>query len=251
MRTDLQALATGGVSVEEQARNALGATLDTIVAAMTAAGIARATVPYDGVGDSGTVDVPTFLDAAGNPVEAPAALHDHVVAWVEDVLPGGWDDDSGSIGTATIDPAATPRARFDHAWRTPSRTPAPFTVRGAAAAARLRQRRGRGEDIQEDDQLDGLCAALHALGVASVHVAYSGCGDEGYVDDIGFEPANVAVPDEIRSQIEDWVCDQLPPGWEIGEGSQGDVTIRVARPRARFDHEDVIELCEDDPLTFD
>jgi hypothetical protein len=251
MRTDWQAPATGGDPGEGQARNALRATLDTLVATMTAAGIARATVPYDGVGDSGTVDAPTFLDAAGHEVEAPAALHDQVVAWVEDALPGGWDIDSGSTGTATIDPAATPRVRFDHAWRSPSRTPAPFTVRGAAAAARLRRRRGRGEDIQEDDQLDGLCAALRALGVASIHVTYSGCGDEGYVDDVGFEPTGVAVPDEIRSQIEDWVCDQLPPGWEIGEGAQGGVTIGVDRPLARFDHEDVIELCEDDPLTFD
>jgi hypothetical protein len=251
MRTDLQAPAAGLAGVRRARSHGAGAGLDAIAAAMAAAGIARATVDYHGWRDGGTVDVPAFVDTTGAAVEALAPLRDLVVSWIKAVLPGGWKADAGSAGTATIDPAATPRARFDHAWNVESLAAAPFAVLGATVAGRLRRRGGPDEDIAGDDRLEALCATLRALGVAAVLVGYTGYGDEGYVEDVQVEPEALAIPDALRQQIEDWACERLPAGWEIGAGSQGAVAIRVDRGRARFDHEDHTERSEDDPFTID
>ena len=252
MRTDLQAPAAGLAGVQGPGRDAAGVGLDAIAAAMAAAGIARATVDYHGWRDGGTVDVPAFVDAAGAAVEAPAALRDHDRRLGQGRAAGGLE---GRRGLRTARRRSTPPRRRGRGSTTPG-TSSPARRRRSPCSGR-RPRRGcdgardLGEGVAEDDRLDALCAALRALGVAVVRVDYCGYGDEGYAEDVQVEPEGVALPDALRQQVEDWACERLPAGWEVGAGSQGSVTIRVDRGRARFDHEDNTERTEDDPFTID
>jgi hypothetical protein len=82
-----------------------------------------------------------------------------------------------------------------------------------------------------------ICTALNELGVSSVELSYSGCGDDGCIDGTSFSPKTVDVPNELREIVESWTEAVLPEGYEINEGGQGTVVISVADATARIEHE--------------
>jgi hypothetical protein len=77
-------------------------------------GVATVKVRYDGAGDDGSIEEFTYDPAlrAGLPEGLEGMIEDYVI-WH---LPEGWEINSGSYGTITVD-VATGRAKHDHNWR--------------------------------------------------------------------------------------------------------------------------------------
>ncbi|MFM7289996.1 MAG: DUF6878 family protein [Planctomycetia bacterium] len=85
---------------------------------------------------------------------------------------------------------------------------------------------------------------LKKWGVAKVEAEYSGYGDSGCINHIAYldqhgQPLNM---DMVRSasdpEIENVLYEFLPDGFEINEGSQGDVTIDVQAGTVKLEHEE-------------
>src|ERR1700681_2109266 len=76
-------------------------------------GVAKVTVAYDGVGDSGSGEGVTFDPdpAAGIPEGLTNLIEDAAYAF----LPGGWEINEGSFGTLEIDVRGRKLNR-DHNW---------------------------------------------------------------------------------------------------------------------------------------
>jgi hypothetical protein len=81
------------------------------------------------------------------------------------------------------------------------------------------------------------CEVLALLGVATVRVRYDGSGDEGFVEEVVYEPAPPAgVPDGLGGLVNNFVYAFLPDGWEINAGSYGTITVDVKSAWALHDH---------------
>ena len=79
--------------------------------------------------------------------------------------------------------------------------------------------------------------------IVHVVVEYSGYGDSGQVEEVRFYDRDKKVvelagakAEKLTALIDEYVCDMLPPGWEINDGSQGTVKIDVLKQHAFFDH---------------
>ena len=81
-------------------------------------------------------------------------------------------------------------------------------------------------------QSAALLATLTAQGVAVVEAHYNGGGDNGCVEEIIYKDANdnemTVHAIATENAISDVVCNFLPDGWEINEGSSGTVILNVA-----------------------
>lgn len=103
--------------------------------------------------------------------------------------------------------------------------------------ARYHRERAAAETRARAD-LRYVAGVLRLLGVATVTAAFDGSGDEGFVEDVTYDPDPPAgLPDGLRDVIDDAVCDLLPGGWEINAGSFGTVTIDTATGEPDVDHE--------------
>lgn len=79
---------------------------------------------------------------------------------------------------------------------------------------------------------------LRAAGVAHLSVEFDGSGDAGYVEGItavGPEGSKLELRRALTELVEDFVCERLPDGWEIDEGSFGTIEFDVASGTMRFD----------------
>jgi hypothetical protein len=83
---------------------------------------------------------------------------------------------------------------------------------------------------------------LKRWGVSKVKAEYSGYGDSGAINHIAYldahdQPVNM---DTVRAasdpDIENVLYEFLPAGFEINDGSQGDVTIDVAAGTVTIEH---------------
>lgn len=128
---------------------------------------------------------------------------------------------------------------------------------------------------------DKILDALRDCGVVQVRVTYSGSGDSGQIDDVEFFDAdgrhqktaesrtvevteNVSEPPEdgenhwrefqrvravsLTSVVEDFAYDALEShhgGWEINEGSQGEVVFLVKEGKIFLNHQQNIMSTED------
>lgn len=85
---------------------------------------------------------------------------------------------------------------------------------------------------------------LKKWGVAKVEAEYSGYGDSGCINHIAYldqhgQPLNMDVVRAVSDpEIENVLYDFLPDGFEINEGSQGDVTIDVQAGTVKLQHEE-------------
>lgn len=79
-----------------------------------------------------------------------------------------------------------------------------------------------------------------------VLILYNGHGDEGFINEIRPEPEieGVTIADDLYEELESWASDVLEEnfgGWEINEGSDGDITIDVKARTTLIHHGWVVE----------
>jgi hypothetical protein len=87
--------------------------------------------------------------------------------------------------------------------------------------------------------------ALEQAGLEIVKIEYSGSSDEGFVNEIVVVKPEVpagmdaSVPHSLYQPLENQAYDLLEgkhPGWEINEGSQGDITLNVKERKVELHH---------------
>ena|SRR5579864_7067857 len=101
------------------------------------------------------------------------------------------------------------------------------------------------QEAHEEQQSGELCAALEALGVTTLQAFYNGSGDQGCVVEIIYKDANgqqmELTNNDLETLVDEVVCSILPDGWELNEGSSGNVIINVAERKLAFDHDYFVE----------
>ena|SRR4249920_2826641 len=82
-------------------------------------------------------------------------------------------------------------------------------------------------DQQTRNELRRQILILKGMGVKKVDVAYSGSGDEGYVNDVVLTPP--VIPEFNSSRLADTLYDYLDPAhvgdWVNNEGGFGEISI--------------------------
>jgi hypothetical protein len=84
-----------------------------------------------------------------------------------------------------------------------------------------------------------ILACLKEQNVASVEVDYDGCDDSGCVDSITAtkeDGTTIELEEATKEAIEEYVCETLPDGWEIDDGSYGTISFNVATESIHFSH---------------
>jgi len=107
------------------------------------------------------------------------------------------------------------------------------------------ERKAREKKARLTAQLrDEILPRLKTMGVATVQIEYSGYGDSGAINYVEYFDARGQAVDVHATwpacgpMIENVVYEYLPAGFEINEGSQGDVFIDVDMKTLRLDHEE-------------
>lgn len=80
---------------------------------------------------------------------------------------------------------------------------------------------------------------LKAVNIESITFCYEGCGDSGAIESTYWQPDDINVPSELKSKIEtleELVYELLPSGWEINEGSAGDVSFDLTSGEININH---------------
>ena len=73
-------------------------------------------------------------------------------------------------------------------------------------------------------------AALAAAGFTNVVISYSGCGDEGHLNDISSEPNNIDLTDEMHTMLSDFgdaYMEASGVNWYDNEGGGGTLTFNL------------------------
>ena len=73
--------------------------LGSLCAALRERGVVSVEASYWGSGDEGAVEEVSYLPDG---VAVSQELHDTIIKWIEDVLPGGWEINDGGQGEVTI-----------------------------------------------------------------------------------------------------------------------------------------------------
>jgi hypothetical protein len=165
-------------------------------------GVQRVVVQYEGSGDSGGIELIEFEPA--DPA-VPAWLEKALHEVAEGYCPDGYENNEGGYGTLTIHPFLG-RAALEHYDRSQD-----------AVAMDL-------ETIPLPEQLR---QGLSALGVHRVTAHFDGCGDDGQFDPLEVEPESAEIDDGLQGQLEDFLLERLPGGWELNEGSIGHFEVDV------------------------
>jgi len=91
--------------------------------------------------------------------------------------------------------------------------------------------------------MEELYDTLAEAGFNIVTVSYSGMNDEGWIQVVHVAdpplPEGVELSEDLKRHIRDAAYDVLEskfPGWEINEGSEGEITIDVRNRRAAVHH---------------
>jgi len=71
-----------------------------------------------------------------------------------------------------------------------------------------------------------ILTKLKNMGIDTLVVEYDGEGDSGSIQKITIYPEMV-LDEETRDAIEEYVYSKLPDGWEINEGSFGEVIFNI------------------------
>ena len=99
--------------------------------------------------------------------------------------------------------------------------------------------------------------ALRKHRVANIEAAYSGYGDSGAIDGLQFRDSagqrvdRASVPQDVIEQLENYVYEFLPSGFEIDDGSQGTLTLDVATGRVSIQHQANVTETRDSTREFD
>ena len=98
--------------------------------------------------------------------------------------------------------------------------------------------------------------ALRKHRVANIEAAYSGYGDSGAIDGLQFRDSagqrvdRASVPQDVIEQLENYVYEFLPSGFEIDDGSQGTLTLDVATGRVSIQHQANVTETRDSTREF-
>lgn len=84
----------------------------------------------------------------------------------------------------------------------------------------------REEDIFEipENVLNTLEELVGDTNITKLQVSYTGGGDSGYIEDSIF---SYGFSDFVPEDVQDFVYGILPMGWEVNEGSQGNVVFNL------------------------
>lgn len=91
------------------------------------------------------------------------------------------------------------------------------------------------------EQLSVICPELFLIGVASCFANYDGEGDSGNIGYMGFLDVNqdpipaTQIPEKYRDALTNALYDLLPSGFEINDGSYGEVTIDIAKKEVKIE----------------
>ncbi len=120
-----------------------------------------------------------------------------------------------------------------------------------------RQKSEQAEHADTMEQLrNDVIPTLERLGVARVRVEYSGYGDSGAINFVDyFDAAGKAVSPAseepaLDAEIENVVEEFLPYGFEINEGSQGDIIIDLAKRCLSIQHQENYTVTNDSTKEF-
>jgi hypothetical protein len=74
--------------------------------------------------------------------------------------------------------------------------------------------------------------------IAKINITYDGYGDSGCFDARSYSDnqGNNVEADFLNDAVEEYVCAILPGGWEINEGSYGQVEIDIATFKSKVVH---------------
>lgn len=90
---------------------------------------------------------------------------------------------------------------------------------------------------------------LRAAGVVSVLVEFEGYGDSGCIERVtavGVGGGEQELADDLKELIEEYVYERLPGGWEIDDGSFGEVKFDVQAGTVAFDfHQRFCEVTDE------
>lgn len=96
-------------------------------------------------------------------------------------------------------------------------------------------------------RLRDLAPRLAKFGVEKLVAAYDGSGDSGDFEDISLEPESLKLDDVLlavgisRDALADMLWPLLPCGWEINEGSYGELTLDAKTGKIHRVHNERIE----------
>lgn len=186
------------------------ATLAVLCGALQSQGVERIVIRYAGSGDSGAIEHIEYEPESAAPGKT---VEDHLCDVAEDYCPAGYQNNEGGYGTLTIYPGQG-LAELEHSNRFED-TEA-VSIEAAQLPQTLRQR-------------------LAQLGVALVSARFDGFGDEGLVEEVTAQPDSVVLDTGVEEELENFLFDQLPEGWENNEGGYGEFTVEVPTGRVTVD----------------
>jgi len=102
--------------------------------------------------------------------------------------------------------------------------------------------------------LKGICSELYAKGVTTISMTYDGSGDSGEIDSIAASDGdgkNVELADDTSVKLKDLLEVFLPDGWEINEGSYGEMEITLPEGKLHIDHSERIVETNSSEIDFD
>jgi hypothetical protein len=174
-----------------------------VCAALRRYAVTRLVVRYAGSEDDGGVEEVVY-----EPEEAPVPqeINDRLQDVAETYCPDGYEDNHGGYGSLTLYPFAG-LAVLKHTARYEDAEEA--EVRATPLPARLRRR-------------------LSRLGITGVTARFDGYGDEGSIEEFVAQPETAVLGRRLEDDLEDFLLDRLPGGWEDGEGGFGDFVLDVA-----------------------
>lgn len=97
------------------------------------------------------------------------------------------------------------------------------------------------EPPREDEDSTFPYAALARMGVTNVVIEYSGSNDEGWINDVIAEglPDGVELSGDLEDTLKDTAYELLERhhgGWEINEGSVGQILVDVQARKGTIHH---------------
>jgi len=183
-------------------------------------GITRVVVRYEGSGGSGGIEEIEYEPPNAQPA---TPFEDLLRDLAENYCPAGYENNEGGYGTLTIHPFLG-LAELEHSQRYQDTEDMGIGTRSLP------------EPLQQ---------RLAQLGVTDITAHFNGYGDSGEMEDLTVEPSNVQIEDGLREELENFLLEQLPGGWEINEGSFGDFVIDVSEGQVALDASWRTEQSED------
>ena len=81
-----------------------------------------------------------------------------------------------------------------------------------------------------------LLKQLKQQGVCEITIYYSGSGDSGCIDRIELDVTPLQLSPEETLIIEELAFESLPAGWEINDGSEGNITLDLDEEYLDLNH---------------